>query len=188
MAWKAFKIYLNWTRKGQCQTSTRTTSKAASGTFSRWWSRVHNCLCAYIDTICHTSFQALWEFSSSISPWYNRTGWLGVKHQLTYLLPPYLSELLHTYQSFQTLQSSRKTPKSAWNISFHFQAAKIWNSFPTTVHNSQSLLFQEKSFQRMLLSWFVKHLFCTVWLLSGCVHVEEVVLILLIWLLMSCAV
>ena len=21
-----------------------------------------------------------------VSPWYNRTGWLGVKHQLTYLL------------------------------------------------------------------------------------------------------
>ena len=23
-----------------------------------------------------------------VSPWYNRTGWLGVKHQLTYLLTP----------------------------------------------------------------------------------------------------
>ena len=27
-----------------------------------------------------------WHISLFTSPWYNRTGWLGVKHQLTYLL------------------------------------------------------------------------------------------------------
>ena len=26
-------------------------------------------------------------YSVTISPWYNRTGWLGVKHQVTYSLP-----------------------------------------------------------------------------------------------------
>ena len=123
---------------------------------------------------CHTSFQALWELS-----------------------PPYLSELLHTYQPSRTLRSSSekllKVPKtslkSAGKGSFHFQAAKIRNSLPRTVHNSPSHLFHEKSenasFWRTLLSWFLKHIFCTVWPLSGCVAVEEVVLI---WLLMSSTV
>ena len=31
------------------------------------------------------------SLSLSLSPWYNRTGWLGVKHQLTYLLTLSLS-------------------------------------------------------------------------------------------------
>ena len=112
-------------------------------------------------------------------------------------LPPYLSELLHTYQPSQTLRSSSekllKIPKtnlkSAGKGSFHFQAAKIRNSLPTTVRNSPSHLFHEKSenasFRRTLLSWFLKHIFCTIWLLSGWVDVEEVVLI---WLLMSSTV
>ena len=62
-------------------------------------------------------------------------------------LPPYLSELLHTYQPSRTLRSSSekllKVPKtnlkSAGNRSFHFQAAKIWNSLPTHVRSSPSL-------------------------------------------------
>ena len=62
-------------------------------------------------------------------------------------LPPYLSELLHTYQPFRTLRSSSKKTvespktslKSAGNRSFHFQAAKIWNTLPTTIRNSPSL-------------------------------------------------
>ena len=39
--------------------------------------------------------QSVWQTSSFIlslsSPWYNRTGWLGVKHQLTYSLSRCLS-------------------------------------------------------------------------------------------------
>ena len=75
-------------------------------------------------------------------------------------LPPYLSELLHTYQLSRTLRSSSekllKMPqtnlKSAGNSSFHFQAAKIWNSLPTKIPQlSISLLFQEKSEKHIFL-------------------------------------
>ena len=34
----------------------------------------------------HYHHHLLLFFFSSYSPWYNRTGWLGVKHELTYLL------------------------------------------------------------------------------------------------------
>ena len=61
-------------------------------------------------------------------------------------LPPYLSELLHTYQPPKTLQSSREkllivprtNLKFAGNRSYHFQAAKIQNSPPTNVCSSPS--------------------------------------------------
>ena len=60
-------------------------------------------------------------------------------------LPLYLSELLHTYQPSWTVRSSNekllKVPKtkSVENRSFHFEAAKIWNSLPITVHISPSV-------------------------------------------------
>jgi len=43
----------------------------------------------------------------SNSPWYNRTGWLGVKHQLTYLLTylPFPNSIL-LFQQFNVLQLS----------------------------------------------------------------------------------
>ena len=73
-------------------------------------------------------------------------------------LPTYLSELLHTYQPSRTLWSSNekllKVPqtnlKSAGNRSFHFQAAKIWNSLPTNVRSSPSLSSFKKNLKTHL--------------------------------------
>ena len=117
---------------------------------------------------CHTGFQALWKFSSSV-----------------------LSELLHTYQPSRTLRSSSekllKVPKtnikSAENRSFHYQAAKIWNSLPKNVRSSPSLLFQEQSKNIFLKN--ASLLVCkTSFLHSLTVWVD--VEVVLIWLLMSC--
>jgi len=82
-------------------------------------------------------------------------------------LPPYL-ELLHTYQPSRTLQASSeklfKAPKLTSDLletSFHFQAAKIWNSLPTNVRSSPSLT----SFNKNLKTHLFKErfsLFCTV--------------------------
>ena len=65
---------------------------------------LENAQCAWLhrhNFLWHTYYDALRQFShgqlvmyntnntvvlSLSSPWYNRTGWLGVKHQLTYLL------------------------------------------------------------------------------------------------------
>ena len=74
-------------------------------------------------------------------------------------LPLYLSEMLCTYQPYQTHRSSieklLKVPhtdhKSAGNRSFHFQAAQMWNSLPTTVCNSPYL----SSCKKNLKTWFV---------------------------------
>ena len=33
-----------------------------------------------------TAFHLFPCSSNTVSPWYNRSGWLGVKHQFTYLL------------------------------------------------------------------------------------------------------
>ena len=78
-------------------------------------------------------------------------------------LPPYLSELLYTYQPSRTLRSSSeklfKIPqtnlKSAGNRSFYFQAAKIWNSLPTNVRSSPSL----SSFKTILKTRLFKERF-----------------------------
>ena len=40
----------------------------------------------------------------SVSPWYNRTGWLGVKHQLTYLLCQFYTEDCLAQKFEQTLK------------------------------------------------------------------------------------
>ena len=78
-------------------------------------------------------------------------------------LPPYLSELLHTYQPSRTLRSSSekllKVPKtkvkSAGNRSLHFQAAKIWNSLPTNVRSCPYL----SSFKKNLKTHLFKECF-----------------------------
>ena len=78
-------------------------------------------------------------------------------------LPPYLSELLHTYQpswtlnlrstSEKLLKVTKTNSRSAGSISFHFQAAKIWNSLPTNVRNFPSL----SSFKNNLKHIFSKN-------------------------------
>ena len=97
--------------------------------------------------------------SDRVIPLLEKLHWLPVEARMHYKiatlafrhfensLPPYLSELLHTYQPSRTPRSSSekllKVPKtnlkSAGNKSFHFQAAKIWNSLPTNVRSSPSL-------------------------------------------------
>ena len=88
---------------------------------------------------------------------HHKTATLAFRH-FESSLPPYLSELLHTYQPSRTLRSSSekllKIPqtnlKSAGNRYFHFQAAKIWNSLPTNVRSSPSL----SSFKKNLKTSF----------------------------------
>ena len=83
--------------------------------------------------------------SDHVTPLLEKLHWLPVEARIHYKiatlsfrhfensLPPYLSELFHTYQPSRTLRSSSekllKVPKtnlkSAGNKSFHFQAAKI---------------------------------------------------------------
>ena len=119
--------------------------------------------------------------SDHVTPLLEKVHWLPVDAYICYKvatldfrhfqnsIPPYLLKLLHTYQPSWTLRSSSeillKVPKinlkSAGNRSFHF------------LH----LFFFQTKPERTLLSWFVKHLFCTVWLLIGCMYVQEVALI-----------
>ena len=97
--------------------------------------------------------------SDHVTPLLEKLHWLPLEARIHYKiatlafrhfensLPPYLSELLHTYQPSRTLRSSSekllKVPKtnlkSAGNRSFHLQAAKIWKSLPTNVRSSPSL-------------------------------------------------
>ena len=77
------------------------------------------CWGPYPQQNCHTSFQALWEFSSS------------VPFRTASLLPTLSNS---SFQQWETVESPQN-----WNRSFHFQAAKIWNSLPTNVRISQSL-------------------------------------------------
>ena len=138
--------------------------------------------------------------------WKNYTGFL-LRTISTTKLPHWLSGtlkvlFLRTFQNRFTptnllelfgpaAKNCWKSPKLTSNLlETDFSTIKQLKSGTRFLQTSSiSLLFQEKSentsSQRMLLSWSVKHLFCTVWLLSECVDVEEVVLI---WLLMSCTV
>ena len=110
-----------------------------------------------------------------VTPLLEELPWLPVEDRIHYKfatlafrrfessLPPYLSELLHTYQPSRTLRSNSekllKVPKtnlkSAGNRSFHFQAAKICNSLPTNVRNSPSL----SSFKETLKTHLFKERF-----------------------------
>ena len=105
--------------------------------------------------------------SDHTTPHLEKLHWLPVEARIHYkiatlafrnfenLLPLYLSELLHTYQPSQTLRSRSekllKVPKtnlkSAGNRSFHFQAAKIWNSLPTNDRSSPSLSSFKKKYE-----------------------------------------
>ena len=105
-----------------------------------------------------------------ITPLLEKLHWLPVEAHIHYKiatlafrhfensLPSYLSELLRTYQPSQSLWSSSekllKVPKtnlkSAGNRSFHFRAAKIWNSLPTNVRSSPSLSSFEKNLKTHL--------------------------------------
>ena len=44
------------------------------------------------------------RFFGQASPWYNRTGWLGVKHQLTYLLRTSSFAALNKINCFKQLR------------------------------------------------------------------------------------
>ena len=105
-----------------------------------------------------------------VTPLLEKLHWLPVDARIHYKiatlafrhfensLPPYLLELLHIYQPSRTLRSSSekllKVPqtnlKSAGNRSFHFQAAKIWNSLPTNVRSSPSLSSFKKNLKTHL--------------------------------------
>ena len=113
--------------------------------------------------------------SDHVTPLLEKLHWLPVEARIHYKiatlafrhfensLPSYLSELLHTYQPSRTLRSSSekllKVPqtnlRSAGNRSFHFQAAKIWNSLPTNVRSSPSL----SSFKKNLKTHLFKERF-----------------------------
>ena len=113
--------------------------------------------------------------SDHVTPLLEKLHWLPVEARIHYKiatlafrhfensLPPYLSELLHTYQPSRTLRSSSekllKVPKpnlkSAGNRSFHFQAAKVWNSLPTNIRSSPSL----SSFKKNLKTHLFKERF-----------------------------
>ena len=79
---------------------------------------------------CHTSFQALWQFSSSIP-------FRTASH------PPALWN--SSVQQGKLLIVPKTNLKVAGNRSFHFQAAKIQNSLPTNVCSSPSFPSFKKS-------------------------------------------
>ena len=63
-------------------------------------------------------------FLNPVSPWYNRTGWLGVKHQLIYLLNHVLMKttkypLSHRRPSWSLSQPSSHSPLS-WRHAVEF--------------------------------------------------------------------
>ena len=72
-----------------------------------------------------------------------KTATLAFRH-FENCLPLYLSQLLYTYQPSRALQTNSekllKVPETNFKFagyrSFQFQAAKIWNSLPATIHNS----------------------------------------------------
>ena len=97
--------------------------------------------------------------SDHVTPLLMQLHWLPITARIQYkvatlpfrhfekTLPPYLSDLLYTYQPSRTLRSCNekllKIPKTnrkfAGNRSFRFQAPQVWNSLPTTLRNSPSL-------------------------------------------------
>ena len=64
-------------------------------------------------------------------------------------LPLYLSRTLRS-SSEKLLKVPKTNLRSAGNRSFHFQAAKIWNSFPTNVRSSPSLSSFKKNLKTHL--------------------------------------
>ena len=90
----------------------------------------------------------VWISSSYISPWDNRTTWLGVKHQLTYLLTPATSNLIPSRKWFRPNSHSLfVNPFSAtactisWLKSAHIHTFKqyIWWSYNKSTFNTLHL-------------------------------------------------
>ena len=69
---------------------------------------------------------------------------------------PPRSRFIYGPASKKTFEVSRTNLKSAVNRSFHFQAAKIWNSLPTNVRSSLSL----SSFNKNQKTHHFKERFC----------------------------
>ena len=67
------------------------------------------------------------------SPCGNKLHWLPVPYRIASHLPTFSNS---SVQQWKTVQVPKTNLKSAGNSSFHFQAAKIWNSLPTAVRNS----------------------------------------------------
>ena len=67
-----------------------------------------------------------------VSPWYNRTGWLGVKHQLTYSLCTHTQS--HTYTHMHahthTTYTCKHAPTQTLNLSPHLSKIKDWHTHP----------------------------------------------------------
>ena len=71
------------------------------------------------------------KFCSGLGlPWYNHTGWLGVKHQVTYLLG--LKSLLYFVVFFPPLTESvnchEKIPHNSLRVCMHAHAHTFWNT------------------------------------------------------------
>ena len=59
---------------------------------------------------------------TQLSPWYNRTGWLGVKHQLTYLLTQFVWTLTVTALLWKRYRKVHSLPQFVWTLTrLHYQ-------------------------------------------------------------------
>ena len=82
----------------------------------------HNNLVNILKSASSDKVSKLFLFSNASSPWYNHTGWLGIKHQVSYLLKHFLSSaratptcLSRAWQSFSDrLQCFLLMPRRMW--------------------------------------------------------------------------
>ena len=84
-----------------------------------------------------------------VSPWYNRTGWLGLKHQLTYLPVTnvkarcvavealHLAHLMASHGYFFPIDDHMLTVKND-NTYYRFQVGEPLVSFLATAYNKHS--------------------------------------------------
>ena len=80
-----------------------------------------SCLTSTPKCACIITYYHIRLLPEEASPWYNHTGWLGVKHQLTYLLTPE-----------EAVQSIVWTWLAIWlslQESPHKTKTKVWNTF-----------------------------------------------------------
>ena len=91
-----------------------------------------------------------------VSPWYNRTGWLGVKRQLTYLLTYFRTSLYTPSRRFRSSADTRvfRIPsfrtKPCCQRSFSYQAPLIWNQLHVSVRHSTSVNSFKSSWKTFL--------------------------------------
>ena len=99
-----------------------------------------------------------------VLPGYNRSGWLGVKHQVTYLLA-YLSELLHVYTPSRTLRSSSDSRilkiqqykhKTHGFRTFSCFGPLIWNSLPQDLRHCSTLSSFKAKLKTFLFSQYFR--------------------------------